>query len=119
MEIKYILLFIFFISFIKCDLIIIGPSDLASRYYNQPIEIVFGKMSDISNFYVHGEIVFENTRTKTVAECHSTRHFDASIVITRINISSPFFALATNDFSEYSLSNVFRMHWAIDLGTPF
>ena len=67
MEIKYILLFIFFISFIKCDLIIIGPSDLASRYYNQPIELVFGKISDISNFYVHGEIVFENTTTHHVA----------------------------------------------------
>ena len=67
MEIKYILLFIFFTSFIKCDLIIIGPSDLASRYYNQPIEIVFGKMSDISNFYVHGEIVFENTTSHHVA----------------------------------------------------
>lgn len=60
MEIKKILLIILIISFIKCDLIIIGPSDLASRYNNQPIEIVFGKMSDISNFYVHGEIVFEN-----------------------------------------------------------
>ena len=56
-----IILFFFLISFIKNDLVIIGPSDLISRYNNKPIEIVFGKMSDISNFYVHGEIFFENT----------------------------------------------------------
>ena len=48
------------ISFIKNDLVIIGPNELISRFNNQPIEIVFGKMSDISNFYVHGELIFEN-----------------------------------------------------------
>ena len=55
-----LLLLIYIVSFIKCDLVIIGPGDLASRYNNQPIEIVFGKTSDISNFYAHGEIILEN-----------------------------------------------------------
>ena len=44
-----LLLLIYIVSFIKCDLVIIGPGELASRYNNQPIEIVFGKTSDISN----------------------------------------------------------------------
>ena len=55
-----LLLFICLITFIKSDLIIIGPNDLISKYNNKPIEIVFGKISDIPNFYVHGEIIFEN-----------------------------------------------------------
>jgi hypothetical protein len=37
-----------------------GPNDLISRYNNKPIEIVFGKMADISYFYVHGEVIYEN-----------------------------------------------------------
>ena len=56
-----ILLFICLISLIKSDLNIIGPSDLISRYNNQPIEIVFGKISTISDFYIHGEVILENT----------------------------------------------------------
>ena len=56
-----LLLFICLITFIKSDLIIIGPNDLISKYDNKPIEIVFGKISDIPSFYVHGEIIFENS----------------------------------------------------------
>ena len=48
------------ISFIKSNLVVIGPSDLVSRYYNKPIEIVLRKNEDMSNFYVHGEVFFEN-----------------------------------------------------------
>ena len=55
-----LIILICLISFIKNDLVIIGPNELISRFNNQPIEIVFGKMSDISNFYVHGELIFEN-----------------------------------------------------------
>ena len=55
-----IIIIICLISFIKTELVIIGPNELNSRFNNQPIEIVFGKMSDISNFYVQGEIFFEN-----------------------------------------------------------
>ena len=47
------------ISFIKSNLVVIGPSDLVSRYYNKPIEIVVRKNEDMSNFYVHGEVFFE------------------------------------------------------------
>lgn len=55
-----LLLFICLITFIKSDLIIIGPNDLVSKF-DKPIEIVFGKISDIPTFYVHGEIIFENS----------------------------------------------------------
>ena len=65
---ELIILFILLLSYINCDLVIIGPSDLNSRFYNKPIEIVFGKMSDISNFYVHGEIYFES-KTELHAAC--------------------------------------------------
>ena len=61
------LLSIFLFCYIKCDLFIIGPNELISRYYNQPIEIVFGKISDISNFYIHGEIYFDNTTNLHIA----------------------------------------------------
>ena len=59
---KYIniIIIICLISFIKSELVIIGPNELYSRFNNQPIEIVFGKISDISNFYIHGEVFFEN-----------------------------------------------------------
>ena len=56
----YLIILISLITFIKCELVIIGPYDLVSRYNNKPIEIVFGKLADLSNFYVHGEILFEN-----------------------------------------------------------
>ena len=56
-----LLLLICFLTFIKSDLVIIGPNDLISKFDNKPIEIVFGKISDIPNFYVHGEIIFENS----------------------------------------------------------
>ena len=56
----YLIIIICLISFIKSDLVIIGPNELISRFNNQPIEIVFGKTSDISNFYIHGEVFFEN-----------------------------------------------------------
>ena len=56
------------LSFIKSDLVVIGPSDLVSRYYNKPIEIVVRKSEDISNFYVHGEVFFENI-TSTHTAC--------------------------------------------------
>ena len=62
-----LLLFICLISLIKSDLNIIGPSDLVSRYSNQPIEIVFGKISTISDFYVHGEVILDNTTNYHVA----------------------------------------------------
>ena len=48
------------IFLIKSDLAIIGPSDLSSRFNNQPIEIVFRKIQEISFFYVQGEVIFEN-----------------------------------------------------------
>ena len=54
------LLLICFLYTINCELSIIGPSDLNSQYANRPIDIVFRKMSDTSNFYVHGEVIFEN-----------------------------------------------------------
>ena len=54
------LLLICFLYTINCELSIIGPSDLNSQYANRPIDIVFRKISDTSNFYVHGEVIFEN-----------------------------------------------------------
>ena len=56
-----IILIYYLIFIIKSDLVIIGPSDLSFRFSNKPIEIVFRKIQDISNFYVHGEIIFENS----------------------------------------------------------
>jgi len=55
-----ILLLISFLFSINCELSIIGPSELLSQYGNRPIDIVFRKMQDTSNFYVHGEVIFEN-----------------------------------------------------------
>ena len=55
-----ILLLISFLFSINCELSIIGPSELLSQYGNHPIDIVFRKMQDTSNFYVHGEVIFEN-----------------------------------------------------------
>ena len=55
-----ILLIISFLFSINCELSIISPSELLSQYGNRPIDIVFRKMLDSSNFYVHGEIFFEN-----------------------------------------------------------
>ena len=54
-------LFISLIFLIKTELMIIGPSELSSIFNNQPIEIAFRKSQDISNFYVNGQIFFENT----------------------------------------------------------
>ena len=56
----YFTIIICLISFIKSDLVIIAPNELASRFNSQPIDIVLGKISDYLNFYIHGEIVFEN-----------------------------------------------------------
>ena len=55
-----IILLISFLFSINCQLSIISPSDLISQYGNRPLDIVFRKMQDSSNFYVHGEIFFEN-----------------------------------------------------------
>ena len=59
MKIRTILLLYFF-YIINCELSIIGPNDLLALYSNRPIDIVFGKLSDASNFYVQGEVFFEN-----------------------------------------------------------
>ena len=69
MKIKHlqVLISIFLFCYIKCNLVIIGPNELITRYYNQPIEIVLGKISDISNFYIHGEIYFDNTTNLHIA----------------------------------------------------
>ena len=65
MEIKFfsikLLIFICLLFFAKNDLVIIGPNDLVSRYSNQPIEIVFRNIQDISIFYIRGEVIFENS----------------------------------------------------------
>jgi hypothetical protein len=59
MKIKFILIFcLLYLS--NCELSIIGPSDLGSQFSNRPIDLVFKKMPDTSNFYVHGEVFFEN-----------------------------------------------------------
>ena len=55
-----IILLISFLFSINCQLSIISPSDLISQYGNRPLDIVFRKMQDSSNFYVHGEVFFEN-----------------------------------------------------------
>ena len=59
MKIKVILIICYF-YLINSQLSIIGPSDLNSLYSNRPIDIVFRKITDTSNFYVHGEVLFEN-----------------------------------------------------------
>jgi len=68
MKFIIILLFSFLLS-INCQLSIIGPTDLISQYGNKPIDIVFRKTADTSNFYVHGEVFFENkTQGNTACE---------------------------------------------------
>ncbi len=59
MKMKFILIFFFF-YLAKCQLSIIGPTDLNSQFSNSPIDIVFKKMTDSANFYVNGEVFFEN-----------------------------------------------------------
>ena len=59
MKMKFILIFFFF-YLAKCQLSIIGPTDLNSQFFNSPIDIVFKKMTDSANFYVNGEVFFEN-----------------------------------------------------------
>lgn len=66
MKIRTILLF-YFCYLINCELSIIGPNDLLSIYGNRPIDIIFGKLSDATNFYVHGEVYFENITAKNDA----------------------------------------------------
>ena len=67
MKIEVILIICYF-YLINSQLSIIGPSDLSSLYSNKPIDIVFRKMTDTSNFYVHGEVFFENV-TKEHEAC--------------------------------------------------
>ena len=67
MKIRIILLF-YFCYLINCQLSIIGPNELSSLYGNRPIDIIFRTMSDASNFYVHGEVIFENV-TKNNDAC--------------------------------------------------
>jgi len=55
---KNLLLIFFFFYLANCQLSIIGPTDLNSQFYNKPIDIVFKKMEDSSNFYVNGEVFF-------------------------------------------------------------
>ena len=59
MKMKFILIFFFF-YLVNCQLSIIGPTDLNSQFSNRPIDIVFKKMTDSANFYVNGEVFFEN-----------------------------------------------------------
>ena len=59
MKMKFILIFFFF-YLANCQLSIIGPTDLNSQFSNLPIDIVFKKMTDSANFYVNGEVFFEN-----------------------------------------------------------
>ena len=59
MKMKFILIFFFF-YLVNCQLSIIGPTDLNSQFSNSPIDIVFKKMTDSANFYVNGEVFFEN-----------------------------------------------------------
>ena len=65
--IKIITIFCSLIYLIKSSLIIIGPHELVSRYSNKPIDIVFRKNTDISNFYVHGEIILDNSTNQHTA----------------------------------------------------
>ena len=71
-----LLIFICLFTFIKSDLAIIGPVDLAARYSNKPIEIVFGKMTEMNNFYIYGEVFLENT-TSTHSACSEIRALPA------------------------------------------
>ena len=76
MKIIHILLISFLVS-INCDLSIIGPTDLLSQYGNRPIDIVFRKSADTSNFYVHGEVFFEN-KTKDNTACEEVGLFSSN-----------------------------------------
>ena len=73
-----IILIISILSFIKSNLVVIGPSELISRYYNKPIEVVFGKLSDTSNFYVHGEVFLEN-KTQSHDACSELEFLSANM----------------------------------------
>ena len=74
MKIRIILLF-YFCYLINCQLSIIGPNELSSLYGNRPIDIIFRTMSDASNFYVHGEVIFENvTKNNDACEPLSIYH---------------------------------------------
>ena len=55
-----LIIFIYLLYSIQCEVVVISPSDLAARYYNKPIEINFRKSSDLTNFYIQGEVIFEN-----------------------------------------------------------
>ena len=84
MKMKFILIFFFF-YLVNCQLSIIGPTDLNSQFSNRPIDIVFKKMTDSANFYVNGEVFFENV-TKEHNACQ-----DLSALATNTN---------QNQFSE-------------------
>ena len=73
-----IILIISILSFIKSNLVVIGPSELILRYYNKPIEIVFCKLSDTSNFYVNGEVFLEN-KTQSHDACSELELLSATI----------------------------------------
>ena len=75
---EILLLLICLISIVKSDLVIMGPEDLISRYHSKPIEIVFSKMLDLSYFYVHGEVFYENMTIQHTA-CTELRNLPRKV----------------------------------------
>lgn len=73
--IEEILLVIFsFSSLINCELSIIGPYKLSAEFNDKPIDIAFGKVTEQTQFYIHGELFFERM-TNTHQACEPLSEF--------------------------------------------
>ena len=56
------------ISFISCDITIIGPKDLSDQFNNNPIEMAFDKIGKSSyDFYTRGELFAEPDKSRMEA----------------------------------------------------
>ena len=69
---KLLPLFILISSFIFCtsnsNMSILSPYDLMNKFPNKEVDIVIGKLGLSTDFYIRGEIIFDNTTNHTACE---------------------------------------------------
>ena len=72
---SYIILTIFIIDVIKCDITIIGPNELSSSFNNKPIEMIFNRIGKSTyDFYIRGEL-FLQENTNNFDACQNFGYF--------------------------------------------
>ena len=78
---SYIILTIFIIDVIKCDITIIGPNDLSSQFKNKLIGMTFDKIGKSNyDFYTRGQLFLDENNLEA---CQNVK-------IPKLNVDTPY-----------------------------